>query len=248
MHKKVYIWELILSTIILPLTGIPGLFFLIWQGVNGKVCSQTRDSIHVLGKRHPCLSTVCEKTLSPTLASLKVKKIARIAVPLTIYANCFNISCLVQASGERLRQIWQQGSIETYFSGYAWHNRYTYSKKRLKLYNELAWGGGLGKAVHDEQGNWHGLYAIAFLDSHKNLEPTAGYAFLKNFYFTENLGIGLGYSLLVTSRADIWHGIPFPGALPWVGLHYHSATLAITYIPGAVGAGNVMFLIGKLTI
>ena len=31
------------------------------------------------GKRHSCLSTVCEKTLPPIPASLKVKKIAGIA-------------------------------------------------------------------------------------------------------------------------------------------------------------------------
>ena len=38
------------------------------------------DSIHGLVKRHPCPSTVCEKTLPPTPTSLKVKKIAGIAV------------------------------------------------------------------------------------------------------------------------------------------------------------------------
>ena len=64
------------------LSGIPGLFFFIWQGVGGKVFSQTRDSIHALGERHPCLAIVCEKILPPTPASFKVKKIAGIAVLL----------------------------------------------------------------------------------------------------------------------------------------------------------------------
>ena len=68
------------------ITGIPGLFFLIWQGVSGKVFLQTRDSIHAPGERDPCLSTVCEKTLPPIPASLKVRKIAGI-VALIIYLS-----------------------------------------------------------------------------------------------------------------------------------------------------------------
>ena len=43
-----------------------------------------------------------------------------------------------------------------------------------------------GKGFYDEDGDWHGLSAIAFLDSHKNLEPAAGYAFLKILPLNEN--------------------------------------------------------------
>src|ERR1700733_11585269 len=63
---------------------------------------------------------------------------------------------------KQLHQIWVEGKTELYLSGYAWHNRYTYSQTKLKHYNELAWGSGLGKGIYDEKGNWHGLYAFAF--------------------------------------------------------------------------------------
>jgi palmitoyl transferase len=148
---------------------------------------------------------------------------------------------------QRLHQVWTEGDNELYLSGYAWHNRYTYSREKIKTYNELAWGGGLGKGLYDEDGDWHGLYAFAFLDSHKNVEPVVGYAFLKVVHLRSNLRLGAGYAALITARPDIFHNIPFPGVLPWVSLNYCHATLSTTYIPGSRGAGNVLFIIGKWT-
>jgi palmitoyl transferase len=150
-----------------------------------------------------------------------------------------------QSACSRLHQIWTEGSNDLYLTGYAWHNRYKYSPERVKKYNELAWGGGLGRGLYDEDGDWHGLYAFAFLDSHKNVEPIAGYAFLKTAHLNENLSIGGGLSAFVTARPDIFHGIPFPGVLPWASITYERLTLCATYIPGAKDAGNVLFLLAK---
>ena len=72
-----------------------------------------------------------------------------------------------------------------------------------------------------------------------------GYAFLKVLHFNDNFSIGGGYALLVTARPDIFHGIPFPGALPWVSVNYRRLSLSGTYIPGSKGAGNVLFLMTK---
>ncbi len=142
-------------------------------------------------------------------------------------------------------QTWTKGSNELYLSGYAWHNPHFYDKERLALYNERSYGGGLGKSFYDEDGDWHGLYAIAFLDSHKNIQPTAGYAFLKMLHLTEDARIGAGYSVLITQRPDIFHGVPFPGALPWMSLNYRRISLSATYIPGSRNAGNVLFVLAK---
>ncbi len=146
---------------------------------------------------------------------------------------------------QEVDRIWTKGDNELYISGYAWHNRYTYTKERLDQYNENAWGGGLGKSYYDEKGDWHGLYAIAFLDSHKNVEPIAGYAYLKMAHFTPNLRAGIGVSAFITQRPDIFNGIPFPGVLPWASINYRRLSISATYIPGAVGAGNVLFLVAK---
>ena len=146
-----------------------------------------------------------------------------------------------------LHQLWTEGDTELYMTGYAWHNRYTYDANKIEQFNELALGGGFGKGMYDENGNWHGLAAFAFLDSHKYLEPVTGYAFLKIVRLTERARMGGGYSLLLTQRPDIFRGIPFPGLLPWLSFSYQRAALFATYIPGSRGAGNVLFLFAKWT-
>ncbi len=148
---------------------------------------------------------------------------------------------------QRLHQVIYEGNGELYLSGYAWHNRYVYTPEKIRSYNEKAWGGGLGKGFFDEKGNWHGLFTYAFLDSHKNVEPVAGYAYLKVATLHKDLKAGIGYTVLITVRPDLNKGIPFPGALPWASIFYKKVTLAATYIPGFNHNGNVLYLLGKYT-
>lgn len=148
---------------------------------------------------------------------------------------------------QRLDQLWNEGNAELYLSGYAWHNRAVYSSEKIRSYNEKAWGGGLGKALFDEKGNWHGLYAFAFLDSHSRVQPVAGYAYLKVAHLQRGLKAGIGYTALVTGRSDLNKGIPFPGVLPWASIFYQKTTLAATYIPGFNHNGNVLYLLLKYT-
>lgn len=158
---------------------------------------------------------------------------------------CENWPSLLKPICLRPYQTWTQGKNELYISGYAWHNRYYYDHSRLNRYNENAWGGGIGKSFYDENGNWHGLYAIDFLDSHKYPEPVIGYAFLKMFHLTENARIGAGYSVLVTQRPDILNGIPFPGVVPWMSISYRRVSLSASYIPGSRNVGNVLYGVFK---
>ncbi len=153
-----------------------------------------------------------------------------------------------QRASYRLKQIWTEGKNEFYLPSYAWHNRYFYDQSRIHQYNENPWGGGLGKGFYDENGNWHGLYAFAFLDSHKNVEPIVGYAFQKVYHLNEAVNVGGGFAILATARPDLNHGIPFPGALPWVSAGYQRVSLIVTYIPGRENIGNVLFLITKITL
>ncbi|KOQ36676.1 lipid A palmitoyltransferase, partial [Achromobacter xylosoxidans] len=91
---------------------------------------------------------------------------------------CENLPSWAQSACNRLDQIWTEGGNDLYFSGYAWHNRAMYSRDKINSFNELAWGGGYGRSIYDEDGDWQGLYAMAFLDSHSKVEPIAGYGFL----------------------------------------------------------------------
>ncbi len=129
--------------------------------------------------------------------------------------------------------------------GYAWHNRATYPRDKIDQYNEFAAGGGLGKGLYNKRGNWEGLFALAFLDSHKNIEPAVGYAYFFTAHLPHHVKLGAGPGLFITQRPDIVNGIPFPALLPWVSATYRRATLAATYIPGAQGAGNVVFVVSK---
>jgi len=161
--------------------------------------------------------------------------------------ECKAWPAITKKACHRLHQIFYEGKNELYFTGYSWHNRYLYDSNRISTYNELAWGGGLGKGLYDEDGDYHGVTAFAFLDSHKNVEPIAGYVFVKMHHFNEASMVGAGYSVFLTGRPDIFHGIPFPGALPWVYLGHKQLTLCMTYIPGSRNVGNVLFAFLKWT-
>lgn len=157
--------------------------------------------------------------------------------------DCSQGSDLVQHACRRLQQIWYTGKNELNIPVYAWHNRYFYSNHRD--YNETAWGGGLGKSYYDEGGDWHGLYAFAFSDSHKRVEPIAGYGFEKMLHIDDNTAIGVGYTIFLTARSDIFHYVPFPGLLPLVGITHHRASLFFIYVPGQENIGNVLFILAK---
>ncbi len=144
-------------------------------------------------------------------------------------------------------ETWTEGDNELYLTGYAWHNRYLYPEEKKGTYNENAWGGGLGKGFFDEHGDWHGLYAFAFLESHSKVEPIAGYAFLKTLHINETSNMGLGFTVFLTARPDILNNAPFPGALPWAGINYRKIAFIATYIPGSKGVGNVLFMLAKYT-
>lgn len=159
---------------------------------------------------------------------------------------CSHKPNIFKSSYTLLHSVWTEGKNELYIPAYAWHNRFTYSSNRIGRYNENPWGGGLGKSYYDAKGDWHGLYAFAFLDSHKYLEPIVGYAFLKVLHLPKDINLGGGYGLLVTQRPDINHGIPFPGALPWVSVNHKRVSLVAAYIPGSKNIGNVLFVIGKV--
>lgn len=148
----------------------------------------------------------------------------------------------------RAKQIIDEGDNALVLSGYAWHNRNYYSKEKIRTYNETAWGGGVGRGFYDEDHDWHGYFGLAFLDSHKNLEPTLGYAFLKVWEIGKTpFELGLGFSALITARPDINKGRPFPGALPLISLGTKTVTVYATYIPGSSGVGNVLFVFGKIS-
>ncbi len=147
--------------------------------------------------------------------------------------------------GKRLGQIWHEGRYDIYLPFYTWHNPMAYDKSHRDRYNDIPWGGGLGKSFYDEDGDWHGLYAVAFADSNYKTQIMAGYIFLKNWRPTEeDFRLGLGFTAGLTSKANYEYA-PLPLAIPVVGVGYKNFDLQAAYVPGTKNNGNVLFTWAK---
>ena len=141
---------------------------------------------------------------------------------------------------QELDETWQAQDYEWYIPINTWHNRSTYSREEIAEYNEQPWGLGIGKYRYDLQGDWHGMYAMVFLDSNSKLEPIVGYAYQKTWETTPNIRLGLGYSVGLTLRHDLDY-LPLPLIVPLASIKYRSVALQATYVPGANNSGNVLF-------
>ncbi len=141
------------------------------------------------------------------------------------------------------------GHYDAYIPFYAWHNRFAYDDEHIEKYNEKAFGFGLGKSLHDEKGNWYGLYAFAFEDSNHKLETVAGFAFQKNWNLTAdgNWRAGIGYTIGMTQREEYYY-IPIPMPLPIAGIEYKDVALQMAYVPGLKNFGNVALFWTRIRI
>lgn len=149
-------------------------------------------------------------------------------------------SGMVSRIEDSLSQTWQSQNYELYIPVNTWHNRSFYSSEKIDEFNEHPWGLGLGKYRFDDEGDWHALYAMAFQDSHYRLEPIVGYGFQKMWRPTENVRLGVGYSVGVTMRQDM-HYLPLPVLLPLFSAEYKKISVQSTYVPGGDGNGNILF-------
>ena len=141
---------------------------------------------------------------------------------------------------QQLNDTWSSQEYELYIPINTWHNRNAYSAEEINGFNERPWGIGAGKYRYDEDGDWQGIYIMAFLDSQSKIEPIAGYGFQKVWNATHDLKLGLGYTVGVTFRDD-YDYVPLPVLLPLISAKYKKVALQSTYIPGGKGHGNVLF-------
>lgn len=141
---------------------------------------------------------------------------------------------------KRAQTAWTDGSLDIYLPLYAWHNRFMYHTGEGSKFNENPWGGGIGSAYYDEDGDYHGLFAMGFKDSNKHFQPVLGYAYVKNWEIADELRFGLGVAAGVSARHEMYY-IPFPAALPLVSLEYSNFAIQATYIPDRYNHGNVLF-------
>lgn len=148
-----------------------------------------------------------------------------------------------------VKQTWASDTYDLYVPLYAWHNRLTYDDEHIDKYNENPWGGGLGVSRYDTDGDWHALYAMAFIDSNDYVETMFGYAFLKNWYLNDakDFRVGAGFTVGLTQRHEYSY-IPVPLPLPMFGIGYKRFDLQAAYVPGVKNDGNVLFVWSKFRL
>jgi len=150
------------------------------------------------------------------------------------------------------RRIIDEGDNTLYLSGYAYHDRSTYSAAKIDGFNEAAWGAGFGRTLIDDKGNSDSLFALAFLDSHSDVQAQVGYAREWRWQFAEHAAVGGGFVAMLVTRSDMFSNMPFPVVLPLVSVEVKGVALMATYIPklspGDGANGNVLYLFGRINL
>ena len=148
-------------------------------------------------------------------------------------------------------RILDEGDNILYLSGYAYHGRGTYSDEKIAEFNEEAWGAGFGRTLLDDRGNSNTLFALAFLDSHSDVEAQVGYAREWRWQFAQQASVGAGFVAMLVSRSDIFNHFPFPAILPLASIEVHRVGLMASYVPklgGDGGNGDVLYLFGRINL
>ena len=145
-----------------------------------------------------------------------------------------------------VKKTWDEGQIELYVPFWSYHLPFAYTPSQRAEYTEYPAGLGIGKGRMNSSGNWEGMYAMAFRDSHGDPSYMVGYGWVPMWNVAQTeVKVGVGVTGFLMSRRDYWNGVPFPGVLPAASLSYQRVSLQAAYIPGGKGNGNVIFMWGK---
>ncbi|OGA21595.1 MAG: hypothetical protein A3H34_03670 [Betaproteobacteria bacterium RIFCSPLOWO2_02_FULL_67_19] len=150
-----------------------------------------------------------------------------------------------QRTRDHLADVWQTGSGDIYVPFRTHHLRSAYSREQIDHYQEAPLGFGYGRSKFDGDGDWQGLYAMVYQDSHFKPNYAAGYAYQSFWRPARDWRIGGGATVFLMTRPDILHYTPFPVLLPIGSVAYRNFALEATFVPGAGGAGNVLFVWGR---
>lgn len=150
-----------------------------------------------------------------------------------------------QRAWDPVATAWSDGDLELYLPLRTHHLRSAYTADKIATYQETPWGFGVGRGLYNEKGNYEGVYAMGFQDSHFKPQWQAGYTWKATWRPSDDVRVGLGYTAFLMSRTDVFGYVPFPGIAPVASLAYKKLNLETTFIPGAAGAGNIFFVWAK---
>lgn len=150
-----------------------------------------------------------------------------------------------ERSWNAVATAYRKGDSELYVPLKTYHLRSAYSAEKIAGFNETPYGLGYGRGYSDDSGNFHGVYAMGFQDSHAKPEWMLGYTWKAMWGDRSGWQSGLGYTAFLTTRSDIGNYTPIPGVLPVAAVAYRNFSLEGTFVPGGKGNGNVFFFWGK---
>ena len=102
-------------------------------------------------------------------------------------------------------------------------------------------GAGYGISRYDSDGDWHGIYIMAFRDSFNKWEPIGGYAYEKIWRPLDDKDFRRGWASPPASPRVTTGNTFLSGPLPLASIGYQRLTFRATYIPGTYNNGNVFF-------
>jgi hypothetical protein len=153
------------------------------------------------------------------------------------------------AGVDEVKTVYGTGKDQLWVSGVAYHGRSTYSREKLDTLNEWAWGLGWGKTVRTKDTH-RGVFGLALLDSHKDMQYQLGYTYEKAHYFNKDWYIAGGIAPAIVRREDLFNKLPFPAAFPLMSLGNQDAELRMIYLPRlskGLGNGDVLYLFSTIT-
>lgn len=151
-----------------------------------------------------------------------------------------------------LGDTWTEGAGVAYVSGWYWHAPSSYSPERRRELNTAALGLGWGRSMADAEGREHALLFMASRSSHHKPQYLAAYLRTSHRSAPFGLRAGLGYTVFVFARSDIYRYLPLPGILPIASLGGDRWTLYLSYLPGIgngiTGTGNVAYVFARIRL
>ncbi|MBU1235991.1 MAG: lipid IV(A) palmitoyltransferase PagP [Gammaproteobacteria bacterium] len=170
--------------------------------------------------------------------------IATIAATLPAYAEG-SLGDWFDSAWNNVTRSYDEGTGELLIPTYTWHLPFAYTDEKINGYQNYPYGLGYGRGRFDEKGNYHGVFAMGFQDSHFLPEWMVGYSWKTYWPLGEELKGGLGFVTGLTARSDYGHYTPVPFILPAASIEYGRWSLDAAYVPGGKGNGNVIFFVNK---
>ena len=181
----------------------------------------------------------------PIAARLCASLLFSFLIPVVRGEALADLSAAVSNDWNSAGKALTAGDWELWLSGYSYHAPWSYARQHCEDLNSNAWGLGVARSVVDAKGDKHTVYILGFDDSYYHGEFHLGYMWMRSWRWKDQWpSFGLGYSVFLFSRRDMYNHAPVPGLLPFAAIGGRRLKLYATYVPKVQGfvQGNTAYL------